>query len=95
MHVHPCNKMYRTVPLHAVISHNNMYYSSVVDCGALTSLSYGEVSVNETTFRASAVYTCNSGFLLQGNRSRTCQADGNWSSSEPQCKGKELPMVLE
>lgn len=66
-----------------------VFFSSVVDCGALTSPSNGEVSVNETTLEALAVYTCNSGYLLQGNNSRTCLDDGNWSSSEPACEGRK------
>ena len=40
-----------------------------------------------------ATYTCNSGYLLvdinldPGNDARTCQTDGTWSRSEPQCVG--------
>ena len=30
-------------------------------------------------------FTCNIGYELTGNGTRTCQSDGNWSSSDGMC----------
>ena len=30
-------------------------------------------------------FFCNDGFNLSGNSIRTCQPDGKWSGSQPQC----------
>ena len=47
----------------------------------------------EATFNQVATYSCNSGYELVGNMTRTCQADGMWSGSEPTC-GKFITMVV-
>ena len=44
--------------------------------------------MNFTIFNSTATYSCNSGYELDGNQSRTCLASGNWSSSEPSCNGE-------
>ena len=31
-------------------------------------------------------YTCNTGFVLDGNTIRTCQNDATWSDTEPFCR---------
>ncbi|KAL4236644.1 hypothetical protein ACF0H5_005029 [Mactra antiquata] len=57
----------------------------IVDCGAPSSIANGFVDVNNTTYQEIAHYSCNSGYILSGNSSRTCQEDGQWSESEPYC----------
>ena len=32
-----------------------------------------------------ATYTCNDGYVLVGDSTRTCQATGTWSGEDPQC----------
>lgn len=56
-----------------------------VDCGPLGSPSNGNVSVAATTFGSTATYTCNSGYTLSGDASRTCEGSGSWSGSVPSC----------
>ena len=34
-------------------------------------------------------FTCNTGYELTGSDTRTCQSDGNWSSSNPMCSRGE------
>ena len=34
---------------------------------------------------ATATYTCNTGYTLNGNNTRTCQASGTWTGSDPTC----------
>ncbi|KAH3829240.1 hypothetical protein DPMN_131234 [Dreissena polymorpha] len=55
-------------------------------CGALPDIMYGTV-VNPTIPSAGqiAVYSCNAGYALDGTSIRTCQSNGQWSSSEPEC----------
>ena len=68
--------------------------SPAVDCGALTNPDNGRVDTPQgTTFNQVATYSCNSGYGLVGNMTRTCQADGMWSGSEPIC-GKFITMVV-
>ena len=31
------------------------------------------------------IYTCNTGYVLTGSNTRTCQSDGSWSGSAPMC----------
>ncbi len=59
---------------------------AVIDCGSLQDLENGEVAVTETTIGSTASYSCSgSNYRLVGVAVRTCQADGVWSESAPQC----------
>ena len=61
--------------------------STVVDCDSLTNLANGQVNHTAgTTFGETATYNCNTGYNLVGDSTRTCQADGMWSGSEPTCQ---------
>jgi len=33
-------------------------------------------------------FTCNTGYELTGNDTRTCQTDRRWSGAETMCRGK-------
>ena len=60
---------------------------TAVNCGALANPSNGTVDTSSgTTFMMTATYTCNPGYTLTGDMTRTCQADGMWNSSEPACE---------
>ena len=59
-----------------------------MDCGSLTDPANGSVNhTSGTTFGQTATYTCNTGYNLVGDSTRTCQATGVWSGSEPTCQG--------
>ena len=61
---------------------------TAVDCGSLTDTANGSVNhAAGTTFGENATYSCNTGYNLVGDSTRTCQAEGNWSGSEPTCEG--------
>ena len=65
-----------------------------VDCGTLTDPANGQVNHTAgTTMGQTATYSCNTGYNLVGNRTRTCQAMGNWSGSVPTCQGMLLHSV--
>ena len=54
-----------------------------------SSISGGVVCYNGTTAGSRAVYICNVGFVLMGNKARVCQRDGSWNGSIPQCIPEE------
>ena len=62
------------------------FINKVVDCGGLTAPENGEISITMTTrVMSTATYTCNPGFVLEGNSSRMCMSDAQWSGSDPTC----------
>ena len=59
-----------------------------VDCGTLTNPVNGQVTHTAgTTFGRTATYSCNTGYNLVGDSTRTCQATRVWSGSPPSCQG--------
>ena len=63
------------------------FLSTAVDCGALTNPANGQVShTSGTAFEQNATYSCNTGYNLVGDSTRTCQATGQWSGSAPTCQ---------
>ena len=57
----------------------------------LSGLANGSVNhTSGTTFGQTATYTCNMGYNLVENSTRTCQATGQWSGSAPTCEGMLL-----
>ena len=50
----------------------------------------GQRSLSSTTYNSVVTYTCDVGYTLQGVNSRTCQSDGQWSGSVPQCFKKSM-----
>ena len=62
-------------------------FQTVVDCSTLTNPANGQVShTSGTTFGQTATYSCNTGYNLVGDSTRTCQATGEWSGSTPTCQ---------
>ena len=64
-------------------------FSIAVPCGTLNNPTNGEVSADGSTFGSQANYSCSEGYVLNGNSTRMCQADGQWSGSEPLCEGQD------
>ena len=63
-------------------------FLTAVDCGSLPDPANGRVDHTAgTSFRQTATYSCNTGYDLVGDSTRTCQAAGNWSGSTPTCEG--------
>ena len=59
-----------------------------MDCGALDAPDHGDVSLTGTTFDSTATYSCSDGYVLEGEQTRTCQADTEWSGTAPHCRRK-------
>ena len=75
--------------------HDVSFLKTVVDCGNLTDPASGSVThTSGTTFGQTATYSCNTGYNLVGDSTRTCQAVGNWSRSAPTCQSMLLKSDL-
>ena len=49
--------------------------------------------LDTNTFGSQANYSCSEGYFLNGNTTRECQADGQWSGSEPTCEGQSATYI--
>ncbi|XP_035660140.1 CUB and sushi domain-containing protein 1-like [Branchiostoma floridae] len=56
-------------------------------CQELSALNNGQVSGGHA-YGDVATFTCNTGYELQGDATRTCQADQQWSGAQPVCARK-------
>ena len=62
-----------------------------MDCGSLPDPTNGRVDHTAgTSLGQTATYSCDRGYNLVGDSTRTCQATGNWSGSEPTSQGMFL-----
>ena len=66
-----------------------MFFNTVEGCGSLLAPANGLVNVSTTVFNSTATYSCNDGYSLEGDSTRTCLASGLWSGRSPQCTGVE------
>lgn len=58
---------------------------TVTMCPGLTAPTNGHVSVSSQVAGAVAQYECDTGYVLSGSATRTCQGDGTWTDSAPTC----------
>ena len=75
-------------------THTHMHTHTVIDCGPLDNPGNGSVSTPNTTRGSIATYSCDTGFNLDGNMTRTCQVDGDWSGTAPTCDSTLHCMLL-
>ena len=61
----------------------------LVNCGNPGSPKNGNTkAAHGYTYGMKVVFSCKDGFTLKGANSATCQENGKWSNSFPQCVGK-------
>ena len=65
----------------------------VVNCGSLMVMNPGPGNLvldqsDGTYFTNVTTYSCDEGYNVIGDRTRTCQADETWSGTEPVCERK-------
>lgn len=65
-----------------------------INCGELDGPRFGRVSFDNTLLGALATYSCDNGFILEGNRLRMCGSDGLWAGDPPMCSGEELNYLI-
>lgn len=85
-----CNDGYTAKPSSTMVCLYNQWAvveCVPIDCSPILPPANGtvEFSNNSTTYLAVASFFCNEGFELNGASNRTCLANGNWSSSAPDC----------
>ncbi|KAK1890334.1 Sushi von Willebrand factor type A EGF and pentraxin domain containing protein 1, partial [Dissostichus eleginoides] len=56
-----------------------------VRCSRPESIDRGYVSGTNYNFGAVVAYSCDKGFLIRGEKRRTCKADGEWGRALPSC----------
>ena len=64
---------------------HNILLLTAVNCGDPGTPINGEHNLSSTTYNSVVTYTCDVGYRLQGVNSRTCQSNGQWNGSVPQC----------
>ena len=62
--------------------------NAVVMCPSLDDPVNGQVTVSRFTVGDNALYSCNTGFFVNGSLLRTCGSDGEWSDEAPTCPRK-------
>ena len=67
-------------------------YISVLDCGPLSDPLNGNFQILH--FESIVIYTCDTGYVLDGAETRICQANGMWSGTEPSCASKTHIMII-
>lgn len=61
----------------------------VLGCQVLPGIAHGEVShPSQVIVGSVSTYHCDAGFVLDGDTSRMCQLDGEWSGEVPVCNGE-------
>ena len=67
----------------------------MIECERLTApergqimLTPGVVMIVDTGLNAEATYSCDEGYNLDGDQTRTCQGSGEWTGAAPTCTCK-------
>ena len=75
-------------------AHYELYYYATVNCRNLSDPDNGQVTLTGIVYNSIARYSCDHGYILDGDPLLTCQADGNWSGS-PLCRRMLQLMMLD
>lgn len=58
---------------------------SAITCPVLYSPFGGSIDIDNQNIGGIAVYSCNDGYVMEGENTRICQSEGIWSGNSPQC----------
>ncbi|XP_052282873.1 CUB and sushi domain-containing protein 1-like isoform X18 [Dreissena polymorpha] len=58
---------------------------SLVDCKQHPVPSYGRVSTSSTTYGTVVTIICDTGYIISGNSTSSCESNGRWSGSAQRC----------
>ena len=61
----------------------------VVSCGPLTDPVNGAVTVTGTMSGSTATYSCDPGYMIVGDSTRTCGTDGMWTLATFSCEREQ------
>ncbi|XP_052275169.1 sushi, von Willebrand factor type A, EGF and pentraxin domain-containing protein 1-like isoform X3 [Dreissena polymorpha] len=56
-----------------------------IDCGSFPALHNGSVTTTNTILGSIAQITCDTGYILNGSSTSTCEVNGSWSSQNQSC----------
>ena len=84
LEMHQLVKVSYSIITIAISAHESS--STIVRCPDLPDPSNGRVNQRGNKPGDRASYTCNSGYELQGDSTRTCQNNGQWSGDAPTCE---------
>ncbi|KAJ8262625.1 hypothetical protein GJAV_G00168490 [Gymnothorax javanicus] len=62
-----------------------------VRCAKPVGIEHGYVSGTNYNFGAVVAYSCDKGFLIRGEKRRTCKASGEWGGTLPSCQPVSCP----
>ena len=65
----------------------------VVSCNVPSTPSNGQHNYSRRSYGDRVTFSCNSGYLLTGSSSMTCQSNGHWSGTQPSCVSKWSELV--
>ena len=72
---------------------NTIIVYTARDCGLLSHPANGTVDLSDgTKFGATATYSCDAGYDMNGISTRDCLSTGLWSGVEPTCDRKSLEL---
>jgi len=80
-----------------VFDSESKIHNNFPDCGVLPGILNGSVDLsNGTAYLSTVLYSCDIGYYIVGNSTRTCAADGLWNQAEPFCQihGENMCFVL-
>ena len=88
-----CVEEVRMVFVFVAACFSNVFH--IVPCSSLTEPNNGTITCSlgddgVLSYEDSCSFTCNTGYVLTGNGTRTCQSDGSWSDDETICTGKAV-----
>ena len=66
---------------------------AALTCPALQAPTNGRVVVSGLVFGSEARYSCDSGYSLEGEASRTCRENGAWSGIPPICQAIQCELL--
>ena len=76
--------------VYIIIGLNYIHYMcTAILCPKLYDPENGSVKDGDNRPGTKAVYSCDDGFELVGDRKRLCQYDGTWDGEVPTCERKE------
>ena len=82
-----------------VIHNNSVLYILLVSCSSLGNPTNGMINCSlgddgAPSYEDTCSFTCNTGYVLNGSESRTCQSDGRWSGNSATCSRGEWFCVV-
>ena len=77
-----------------LIHNDNVLFILLVSCPSLDDPSNGMINCSPgddefPTYEDTCNFTCNTGYVITGSNTRTCQSDGSWSGSIAMCERSE------